>query len=97
MSSCEESTIILLELIDKRKDSILFFKGKRTAFSELVSLASQFDKNSIKLKSAACEVLTKILDFPVLPLLSQKREDLEAVAKDITRLILVYQLIDHNG
>jgi len=85
MSNCEKSAIILIQLIDKRKDSILFFKGKRTPFSELVSLACQFDCYSTKRKMAACEVLTKLLDFPVWPLLSQKREDLEAVAKDITR------------
>ena len=84
MTSCERSTIILLELIDKRRDSILFFKGKKNAFSELVLIA-QSEKSSMELKRSACEVLSKLLAFPSWPLISSKIENLEEIAKDITR------------
>ncbi|CAG5094975.1 Oidioi.mRNA.OKI2018_I69.XSR.g13971.t1.cds [Oikopleura dioica] len=83
MTSCERSTIILLELIDKRRDSILFFKGKKNAFSELVLIA-QSEKSSMELKGSACEVLSKLLAFPSWPLISSKIKNLEEIAKDIT-------------
>ena len=74
----EKSMKIALELINQRKDTILFFKGKQNCFSELSQTFKSTSSSFVKSKIA--EIFSNIFSCPMWPILSLNGMD-EIVAK----------------
>ena len=69
----EKAMKIALELIDERKDTILFFKGKQNCFSELTQTFKSSKSNDIR--SKICDIFSGIFNCPMWPVLEISGHD----------------------